>query len=524
LAGLEECIRFAQSVTSNLDYPRSVEDVFTAANGWLTDLRPSDQKVDICCKPAFALYARENYNTSLAWARRQIGSSARRESDVITSEQLQEISPSLETPDLFGSTSNTLASHQTLSTPPRTTGTGLGITDLTSRIDGPLFISKGEPLFQTPPQQNSIANVYRRTPDVPSREDLLKKISRTDTSSQQPTRRVCDFCVRNILESDASSGQHHVSVDGANASTDHCTLCSSLYTAIHSEDIPSSDKDWPLYHWTFRALPRGRELKGSMMLRFWSSHPRLVAKSFRFLPGTGLHVPTPKELHHSTDPKVSGGAQIKRWVETCTRSHPGCGKTWHDQQRNASNDSFLPTRLIDVETGDDNVVRLIDTTTTKAKGPYCTLSHAWGPPEMSFLKTTVWNMAKHLIVGIELSELPPNFQQAIQVTRFLEIRYIWIDSLVIVQEPPGDFAKEANLMHKVYRYSYCNIVAADSEHADGGLFRQRTPDDVLPVEYRGAGANYHLGEKTWTIVPADLWEKELLSSAIYSRGWVFQGQ
>ncbi|KAI4950160.1 hypothetical protein J4E91_004816 [Alternaria rosae] len=158
----------------------------------------------------------------------------------------------------------------------------------------------------------------------------------------------------------------------------------------------------------------------------------------------------------------------------------------------------------------------------KAKGPYCTLSHAWGPPEKKFLTTTVWNMAKHLITGISLDELPPNFQQAIRVTRFLKVRYIWIDSLAIVQEPFGDFAKEADLMHRVYRYSHCNIVAADSRDADGGLFRKRIPHEILPVKYHGTKASRHLGEKAWTIVPADLWEKELLSSAIYGRAWVFQ--
>jgi hypothetical protein len=133
-------------------------------------------------------------------------------------------------------------------------------------------------------------------------------------------------------------------------------------------------------------------------------------------------------------------------------------------------------------------------------------------------------MAKHLITGISLDELPLNFQHAIRVTRFLKVRYIWIDSLAIVQEPFGDFAREANLMHKVYRYSHCNIVAADSEDAYGGLFRDRTPHEILPVNYHGTNASHHLGTKTWTIVPADLWEKELLNSVIYYRAWVFQGK
>jgi hypothetical protein len=520
LKKLEECIRLSQIVCSNLDYPRSVGDIFIAANGWLTGSHTQQREVDICCKPAFTLYAEEDYNESLAWAKRQIGSSAERESGAVALKQSQETSPPLETPGLLGSTFDTLASDAPLPTPLGSLNDGLGIRQLGDGPDGALFLNKGERMVQSPPRLNSFENLPKSTLAILSDEHLSRITNQTNKTLHRPAGRVCNFCASNMLGSNASSGQHQGSYRDARASIDHCIFCSSLYPSAHS-DVPSSHDDWPLYHWTLRALPRGRELKGSMMLRFWSSRPTLATKAFRFLPGTDLHVPSSMDLHESTDPMVSGGAQIKEWMETCMRGHSGCSKIWNDQR---SDIPSLPTRLIDVDTGDENVVRLIDTKITKAKGPYCTLSHAWGPPEKAFLTTTVWNMAKHLIAGIKLHELPPNFQQAIQVTRFLKVRYIWIDSLVIVQEPYGDFAKEADLMHKVYRQSYCNIVAADSMDGYGGLFRRREPHDILPVEYQGTGANHHLGERTWTVVPANLWEKELLSSDIYSRGWVFQGE
>jgi hypothetical protein len=519
LEELGQCIRLAQSTCSNLDYPRSVEDVFTAANGWLTNLHTKGREVDICCKPAFTLYVQEKYNDSLAWARRQVSPSPKRGSGAVTSEQLQEIPPPLETPDLLGSTFDTLASDTPLPTPFRSIDNGLGIRELKSGLGGPLFLSKGERLVQSPPRLNSIQDVPKSTLASMPEQELERKVAETVTASHWLPERVCDFCVSNILESDVSSGQHRISIDDTKAAMNNCVFCSSLYANMG--DPPLNKGSWPLYHWTLRALPRGRELKGSMMLRFWSSDRTLATKSFRFLPGTDLQVPVPNDLHDSTDPEDSGGTQIKNWMDACMRDHQNCSKNWYDQ---LSNPYFLPTRLLDVDTGDDNIVRLIDTQMAKAKGPYCTLSHAWGPSEKLWVMTTVWNMAKHLITGIQLDELPPNFRQAIQVTRFLKVRYIWIDSLVIVQRPYGDFAEEADLMHKVYRYSYCNIVAADSEDGYGGLFRRREPHDILPVEYQGTGANHHLGERTWTVVSADLWEKELLSSFIYSRGWVFQGE
>ncbi|CAN9416431.1 unnamed protein product [Alternaria alternata] len=514
---LEHCIRLAQNTCSNLDYPRSVEDVFSAGNGWLINPLTDDQRVDICCKPTFPLYVREKYNNSLEWARRQVNSSAKGRRGAVTPQQFEETSSPVETPDLLGSTFDTLASERPPPTPLMSFEDGLRIRELDGTFDRAIFLSKDEKLVQSPPRLDSTEYVPRMAQGIVPVHKPERKVTQPDTVSTQPQIRVCEFCVRNVLESGASSGQHRLSMDDLSSVLNQCTFCTSLYGSMR-DPLPNTG-NWPLYHWTLRALPRGRELRGSMMLRFWSSHPTITTKSFRFLPGNDLDVPASEDLPGTTDLDLSGGTQVNKWMETCMRDHQGCSKAWHAQR---SQPFFLPTRLLDVDTGDDNVIRLVDTQITKAKGPYCTLSHVWGPREKPFLTTTVWNMAKHLITGISLDELPLNFQHAIRVTRFLKVRYIWIDSLAIVQEPFGDFAREANLMHKVYRYSHCNIVAADSEDAYGGLFRDRTPHEILPVNYHGTNASHHLGTKTWTIVPADLWEKELLNSVIYYRAWVFQ--
>ena len=92
------------------------------------------------------------------------------------------------------------------------------------------------------------------------------------------------------------------------------------------------------------------------MLRFWSSHPTITTKSFRFLPGNDLDVPASEDLPGTTDLDLSGGTQVNKWMETCMRDHQGCSKAWHAQR---SKPFFLPTRLLDVETGDDNVIRLL---------------------------------------------------------------------------------------------------------------------------------------------------------------------
>lgn len=125
--------------------------------------------------------------------------------------------------------------------------------------------------------------------------------------------------------------------------------------------------------------------------------------------------------------------------------------------------------------------------------------------------------------GLKVTALSVNFQNAISVANFVGIRYIWIDSLCIIQGAHSDFGHEGQLMHKVYRNSYCNLAAADSVDSRGGLFRRRKPTDILPGRYRGDGSSAMLGTTSWVVVNEKLWDVNLLGASIYTRGWVFQG-
>lgn len=78
-------------------------------------------------------------------------------------------------------------------------------------------------------------------------------------------------------------------------------------------------------------------------------------------------------------------------------------------------------------------------------------------------------------------------------------------------------------MHKVYRHSFCNIAIADSEDSEGGLFRGRGSVDIIPIEIEADG-NGKLERGNWRILRDGLWDEELLSTKIYTRGWVFQGR
>lgn len=124
--------------------------------------------------------------------------------------------------------------------------------------------------------------------------------------------------------------------------------------------------------------------------------------------------------------------------------------------------------------------------------------------------------------GIAWTELPKNFRNAIEMARALGVGYIWIDSLCIVQDNE-EFATEGQLMHLVYRNSFCNLAAVDSDGCQGGFF----PEGLMePLDLSGvitSSKSPIFGGRSWHILPSDLWEYRLLQKVLYTRGWVFQG-
>ncbi|KAF2663390.1 HET-domain-containing protein [Microthyrium microscopicum] len=100
--------------------------------------------------------------------------------------------------------------------------------------------------------------------------------------------------------------------------------------------------------------------------------------------------------------------------------------------------------------------------------PYITLSHCWGTDGVP-IQTTKSSLAKHLD-EIEYAMLPKTFADAITVTAALNIKYLWIDSLCIVQDDEVDWQREAAMMAAVYENSYLTIAAVSARNGSEGMF------------------------------------------------------
>ncbi|KAK7179144.1 hypothetical protein DPSP01_012204 [Paraphaeosphaeria sporulosa] len=115
-----------------------------------------------------------------------------------------------------------------------------------------------------------------------------------------------------------------------------------------------------------------------------------------------------------------------------------------------------PKRLLDVGRA-TAPIRLIDTQGKALE--YAALSHCWGTG--SPLKTTKSNWRK-LSYDISFDSLPPLFQDAVIITRQMGLRYIWIDSLCIIQDSARDWETESFKMGSIYENALFTIAATAS--------------------------------------------------------------
>ena len=98
--------------------------------------------------------------------------------------------------------------------------------------------------------------------------------------------------------------------------------------------------------------------------------------------------------------------------------------------------------------------------------PYIALSHCWG--KNPIVRTTTSTLAQRK-QGIEISLLPPTFRDAIIIARRLDVRYLWIDSLCIIQDDELDWQTESAKMSTIYQHALLTISAGLSSHG-GGCF------------------------------------------------------
>jgi hypothetical protein len=118
--------------------------------------------------------------------------------------------------------------------------------------------------------------------------------------------------------------------------------------------------------------------------------------------------------------------------------------------------------LLDVGSTDGmQLPRLVDTAEIHIQEPYAALSHMWGDPNQGHVPPvrTLRSTYEEMKSGIPWLVMSKNFVDAVIATRELGIRYIWIDSLCIIQDSSDDWHEEAKTMYKVYKFAEITLIA-----------------------------------------------------------------
>lgn len=159
---------------------------------------------------------------------------------------------------------------------------------------------------------------------------------------------------------------------------------------------------------------------------------------------------------------------ISTWIKDCQDKHSACNSGTFRRT--------LPSRVIDVGPPDGKTPpRLCDT--NGEPGDYIALSHCWGGKQP--LVTTKNNICS-MKTFIPWGELPNTFQDAITVTRTLGLKYIWIDSLCIVQDDAQDWEREAAKMALIFEAAYVTIAATAASNGSVCLFSEFVSSFLIP--------------------------------------------
>ncbi|KAK7422748.1 hypothetical protein QQZ08_009372 [Neonectria magnoliae] len=134
----------------------------------------------------------------------------------------------------------------------------------------------------------------------------------------------------------------------------------------------------------------------------------------------------------------------------------------------------FPKRIISIGPASNNEIRVVehDDSSPPPQEPYIALSHCWGKSRPLTLTRDTMAQRK---ANIPFEALPRTFRDAVLITRGLGIRYIWIDSLCIIQNDTQDWEIEAAKMSSIYSGAELVLSATGSGDSTAGVLQNRKP-------------------------------------------------
>jgi hypothetical protein len=135
----------------------------------------------------------------------------------------------------------------------------------------------------------------------------------------------------------------------------------------------------------------------------------------------------------------------------------------------------------------------------------------------------MFTLRKHNLAELQ-QQLPRDmltktFKDAMDITKRLGLKYIWIDSLCIIQDDEDDWLRESALMSDVYGSSYLTIAATSAIDGYVGCFRERNPAAIC---CQRLNLPYENGNKAFDCYNFDIYQRGIIDSPLASRAWALQ--
>ncbi|KAF2650766.1 HET-domain-containing protein [Lophiostoma macrostomum CBS 122681] len=192
------------------------------------------------------------------------------------------------------------------------------------------------------------------------------------------------------------------------------------------------------------------------------------------------------------------------WIRICTLWH---ASTCPPLIRITPNLNAFTLRVIDVKN------QCVTAAPSRCK--YAALSYTWGGyQQCKLLQGNLKEMSQTRGLQKYLKKLPRTVSDAIIVCQRLNIRYLWVDALCIIQDSARDQEIQIGSMCYVYGGAHLTIVAGFGNNADAGL-----PGISLPRKYQYSYSK--IDNLNLITAPVDALDS-LLRSRWYTRGWTYQ--
>ncbi|KAF6830024.1 heterokaryon incompatibility protein [Colletotrichum musicola] len=196
--------------------------------------------------------------------------------------------------------------------------------------------------------------------------------------------------------------------------------------------------------------------------------------------------------------------RLSFWASTCETCHLGsCVVDSHGFAETFPGLSVL--RLVDVE--QECLVEL------REVPEYVALSYIWGEvPSLRLSTTNRPHLVKPEGIKAAWKSVPRTIRDAILLVKKLGKRYLWVDTLCLVQNDREDLHAGVNVMDMIYEASWLTIVAACGHNANAGL----------PGVQKSSRLKVEMGSRVTESTSLGVYEPLgiLLSYSVYSsRAW-----